>query len=246
MNVKVLVVIDNVVQYERIKEIIQKRDLIDNFVFRHSPVKSAIWNHPDFEDKKTSILDVNENYLEIIKIFDLVISVHCFQFFRAELVNGIRCVNIHPGYNPINRGWYPQVFAIINDLPIGATIHEMDEKLDNGAIICRSFVEKHSWDTSLTIYNRVLIKEIEMFEEYFDSILVGDYKKVIPENKGNFFSKKDFNDLCQIDLAQNGTFKDFYNRLRALSHGEYKNAYFIDSETGNKVFIKLDIHVENN
>jgi methionyl-tRNA formyltransferase len=93
---------------------------------------------------------------EIIDSFDLVIFVHCFQLFPKTMVNAVRCVNIHPGYNPINRGWYPQVFAIVNDLPIGATIHEMDEKLDNGPIIVRELVEKYARDTSLTIFLMIL------------------------------------------------------------------------------------------
>jgi len=162
----VLVVIDNILQYDRIKEITDKRKNIANFTFKHSIVKSAIWEHPDFKNQTNSTVNVKKQLDEIIGSFDLVISIHCFQFFPKKLVKGVRCINIHPGFNPINRGWYPQVFAIINNLPIGATIHEMDEKLDNGPIIYREQVEKYPWDTSLTIYNRVLEKEIEVLYHF--------------------------------------------------------------------------------
>jgi methionyl-tRNA formyltransferase len=242
---KVLVVIDNVFQYERIKNIISEKVVNAAFIFKHSPVKSAIWEHEDFIDKTSSIIDVKED-LEFIKsTFDLVISVHCFQFFPKELVKSVRCVNIHPGYNPINRGWYPQVFAIVNQLQIGATIHEMDEKLDNGPIIDRSFVEKYNWDTSSTIYNRVLEKEMELLIDNFEAIIEGSYKKIVPESKGNMYSKKDFNELCMLDMNEVGSFKSFYDKLRALTHGDYKNAFFIDEESGKKVYVSIDTKVES-
>lgn len=243
---KVLIIIDNVIQYDRILKVINNFNLKDvDFDFRHSSVKSAIWEHPDFKNQVHKIIDVKNDLQTIINQFDLVISVHCFQMFPKELVSTVRCINIHPGYNPINRGWYPQVFAIVNHLPIGATIHEMDEKLDNGSIIAREFVEIYSWDTSETIYNRVLEKEIELFNSNFTSIILNKYKLISPESEGNLFLKKDFNKLCEIDLNECTTYGDCIDRLRALSHGDYLNAYFIDEITGKKVFLKLDLIAKN-
>ena len=243
---KILVVTDNRLQYDKIKIIIAEHHRKDiEFKFRHSNVQTDIWEHPDFKNQN-KIIDVREKATWIIDNFDLVISVHCYQFFPANLVNGVRCVNVHPGYNPINRGWYPQVFSIIHDLQIGATIHEMDEKLDNGPIICRKFVEKYSWDTSLSIYTRVLEAELLLFNEYFNAIIDGSYETTTPEKKGNFFSKKDFYDLCEIDLEEKVSFKEAVNRLRALNHGNYNNAYFIDPLSGEKVYLKLELFSDNN
>ena len=55
---------------------------------------------------------------------------------------------------------------------------------------------------------------------------------------------KDFNKLCVIDLDEKVTMKEAIDKLRALSHGNYKNAYFISSN-GEKVFLKLDVEKEN-
>jgi methionyl-tRNA formyltransferase len=79
----------------------------------------------------------------------------------------MRCINIHPGLNPYNRGWYPQVFAINNGLPHGATIHEMDDKIDHGDIIYQKSVDIKLSDTSKTLYERVLDTEIFLFKENF-------------------------------------------------------------------------------
>ncbi|AZA59064.1 dTDP-4-amino-4,6-dideoxyglucose formyltransferase [Chryseobacterium shandongense] len=181
----------------------------------------------------------------IIEHYDLVLSIHCKQFFPNILVQKIKCINIHPGYNPINRGWYPQVFSIQNNLPVGATIHEIDEELDHGPIIDRDFVKKESYDTSGSLYDKILEKEIDLFNKNIDSILNNTYKTILPENEGNLFLKKDFNKLCKIDLKEETTAGKFIDKLRALSHKNFKNAYYIDPENGEKIFISLTFKRQN-
>ncbi|CAL66997.1 dTDP-4-amino-4,6-dideoxyglucose formyltransferase [Christiangramia forsetii] len=242
---RILVIIDNLQQYEKIQSLINKKNRANlNFDFYHSNVPTDIWDHIDFKNQN-KILDVNQKTDWILENFHMVVSVHCYQFFPAKLVNGIRCINIHPGYNPVNRGWYPQVFSIINDLQIGATIHEMDEKLDNGPIISRKFVEKFSWDTSLTLYNRVLNAEMELLQENFDKIFDGNYLTKKPETGGNFFSKRDFKELLEINMDETDTYRNIINRLRALTHGSYKNMYYTDPESGRKVYVNLSLIPED-
>ena len=160
-----------------------------------------------------------------------------------DLISKLKCINIHPGYNPYNRGWYPQVFSIIHNLPIGATIHEIDEKLDHGAIIDREIVEKYSYDTSETLYNRILTKEIELLEKNIESIIFNTYQVIIPESEGNLSLKKDFNDLLELDLDESTTVRKVIDKLRALTHGNYNNAYFIDDITGQKIYIGVTLSV---
>lgn len=58
---------------------------------------------------------LNEQNEDFFCLYDLFFSMHCKQIFPNELVLNHRCINIHPGYNPYNRGWYPHVFSIINE-----------------------------------------------------------------------------------------------------------------------------------
>lgn len=181
---------------------------------------------------------------EIINRYDLVFSIHCKQIFPKKLVESVKCINVHPGYNPINRGWYPQIFAIIHDLPIGATIHEIDEKLDHGKIIAREFVSKNNWDTSKDIYDKVVDKEMELLEKNLGNILNGNYQVIAPEEEGKVYLKKDFWKLLELDLNEEASFGTFLDRLRALTHGTYKNAFFTDPETGRKVYVNIELEVE--
>lgn len=189
-------------------------------------------------------LNMKTEYSAIQGKYDLVISAHCKQIFPGELVNSVKCINIHPGYNPYNRGWYPQVFAILNGKPLGATIHEIDEDLDHGKIIDRQLVDIKASDTSLTAYNRVQVKEAEMIEKNLPSILDGTYQTIIPEDEGNINFKKDFNDLREIRLDETVTFKQAIDRLRALSHPPFKNGYFIDPDTNQKIWIEVSLQAD--
>jgi len=191
--------------------------------------------------KPVEVVDLKDEarVSDILSHYDLVISMHCKQLFPPALVSGLKCINIHPGYNPENRGWYPQVFAIVNGGVIGATIHEIDLELDNGPIIARRLVEMLPTDTSLDVYERVLDAEMELLKENIRGILSGSYPVILPEHKGRLYLKKDFRNLCRIDLEETGTFGQFIDRLRALSHGRFDNAFFVDEKTGEKIFVRI-------
>ena len=189
-------------------------------------------------------VNVKAEHPEIVEKYDLVLSLHCKQLFPAQLVSKVKCINVHPGYNPHNRGWFPQVFSILNKLPVGATIHEIDEQLDHGAIIAQKQVEMNSWDTSSDIYNRVQQTELELLKENIEAILQGKYKTIKPEEEGNVNLKKDFNELCKLDLDKEMNLGNAIDLLRALTHDKYANAYFIDPKTGAKVYVKISLERE--
>ncbi len=167
-------------------------------------------------------------------------SCHSKQVFSAALVNALLCVNIHPGYNPYNRGWFPQVFSILNKKPAGLTIHVMDEEIDHGAIIAQQKIEIESFDTSLTAYNKVIAAEVELFKEILPQILDGSYKRKDMDGEGNYNSIKDYKALLEIDLDKQVTMGEAIDYLRAMTHPPYKNAYFID-EKGRKIMVGLEI-----
>lgn len=197
-----------------------------------------------FGDYKIMPIDIKKMYQDVINKYDLVISAHCKQIFPEPLISSIKCINIHPGLNPNNRGWYPQVFSIINGLPLGATIHEIDGDIDHGAIIDQIEVEVESWDTSLDAYNKVLNAEEVILRRSLQGILEDTYSKRAPSNEGNLNLKKDFEALCKIDVDDSTTYGEAIDRLRALTHGTYKNAYYYDKKTQKKVYISVQLEPE--
>lgn len=242
---KVLLITDNEELLSRYQKLVKAKELDASadysfeyaFSFRNKAMKEKYagqdWIRP---------VNVKTETDELVSQYDLIFSLHCKQLFPEALVRGVRCVNVHPGLNPHNRGWFPQVFSIINGLPSGATIHEIDEDLDHGGIIAQKEVKIQSWDTSLTAYNKILDAELELLDNHLESILANNYTTSRPA-EGNLNLKKDFDALCEIDLEEKGTFREHINRLRALTHGSYANAYFTD-ENGDKIYLKLELRRE--
>ena len=243
---RLLVISDNVhmcTNFNRVYESLKLKEV--NVDFAISPNNNKDTFEKGFQKEVFVINLKNKNEVcQIINNYDLIFSIHCKQLFPKELVNGVKCINVHPGFNPINRGWYPQVFSIINDLPIGATIHEIDEYLDHGNIIDRALVEKDIIDNSESLYNKILNMETELINKNLLAIIHNNYSSYIPENEGCLFLKSDFNKICLIDLNEKVNVGEFINKLRALSHGDHKNAYFLDKKSGKKVFIKIDLSYE--
>lgn len=242
---RVLVVTDHLVFYESFKKIVARKKIKNaKFSYRYS------YFNEEFASKfrHSSLLrtiNVNANQKEIVQKYDLVICLHPKQVFPKRLVDNIRCVGIHPGLNPYNRGWFPHVFSIFNGLPTGATLFVMDEKIDHGPIIAQKEIEIYPYDTSSSLHKRVLKAEIELLDKNIERIIKNNYTARKPKKEGNLNYKKNFEKMCRIDLNKKGTFRDFLNLLRALSYEGYKNGYFIDPKTGKKIYVKIDLELEN-
>lgn len=241
MKKNILIITDNSTIAKRfVKEVWV---LVDKDEFELS-FKCSPYSKPESFDLLGSTINIidlkkSDGLKEVFK-YDLIISLHCKQLFPSELTNKVRCINIHPGYLPFNRGWYPQVFSIINNTVIGATIHEINDKLDNGNIIFRDFVEKYDDDTSLTLYNRIVDKEIELLKKNITAILLNNYSSFKPEYIGKLFLKDDFIKLCELNLDKKVTMREVIDLLRALTHGGFKNAFFYN-EKGEKIYVSIDL-----
>lgn len=238
MSNKILVLTDNPYLLNGFKFIVEDIRSDHEFVYRCSPTNKSMSDVRS--NDMVEPIDVKTNVAFICSTFDLVISLHCKQIFPANLVHGVRCVNVHPGLNPYNRGWYPQVFSIINGLPAGATIHEIDEELDHGMIIAQREVRIESWDTSASLYSKVVQTELDLVREYLLEIIGNEYEKQAPTFEGNINLKKDFDDLLKIDLKKTATYGDVINHLRAVTFEGYRNAFFLD-ENGQKVYVEITL-----
>lgn len=239
---KILIISDNarLVRFLREECSVQGQDKIYEIYYKYSTRSK---NPTDMINLGMSPVDMtSESHVsEILNDFDLILSLHCKQIFPAELVGAKTCINVHPGLNPFNRGWYPQVFSIINKKQIGATIHRMDIEIDNGDIIDQLRVEISDADTSLTVYNKVYEAEKILLRKNISSIFSGDFSSYPPVGESNYNSIGDFKNLCKLNLDDLGSLKMHIDLLRALSHGDCKNAYFIDGKTGKKVYVSVNL-----
>ncbi len=240
---KICVITDNLYIFENFREILKRKPQPDcEFDYFYAP-----WNKAFCEkfgtDGEMKPLRLKEQTEEFFGLYDLFISLHCKQLFPEIMVKNHRCINVHPGYNPYNRGWFPQVFGIINKLPIGVTVHEIDEELDHGPIIYQEKLELHSDETSKDIYNRILALEMKLLDEHFEDILYNRYEAKPMSSEGNINYKADFDALCEMDLNKPATYGEVIDFLKAMTFTPYNNAYFIDKD-GKKVFVGITVKKE--
>ena len=208
------------------------------FDFFYSP-----WNRAFSPRENFRPLRLQTQGREFYDSYDLFLSLHSKQLFPDALVETRPCFNVHPGLNPHNRGWFPQVFSILNGLPCGVTIHKMDAQLDHGPIAWQEEVPQHPWDTSKDIYDRILAKELELLDRHLGDLLTGNYRLTPMPSEGNINYKADFDALCRIDRDEPATYGAVIDRLRALTHAPYENAWFLDAD-GKKVYVGITLRKE--
>ncbi|HGS5246834.1 TPA: dTDP-4-amino-4,6-dideoxyglucose formyltransferase [Vibrio cholerae] len=238
---KIFVITDNRWWLDKIHKLFSSRGYV--FKCYCSPKGASIFAE-EIKSGHIKVIDLKQQCDELLEYFDLGFSVHCKQIFPERLVNSIRCINIHPGLNPHNRGWFPQVFSIINKKPIGATIHIMDQQVDHGDILLQSEVVINEWDTSKAVYERVLDAEYSLLEENLTRVIDGTIKPKEMSCEGNYNSIADYAKIKEIDMDKEVTMREAIDYLRALTHFPYKNAYFY-TNNGEKVFVSIDLEKDS-
>lgn len=235
---KICVFTDNSYIYEGFSALLP-RFKEHTFDFFYSP-----WNRAFSPRENFRPLRLKDQGRDFYESYDLFLSLHSKQLFPTELVENHLCINVHPGLNPFNRGWFPQVFSILNGLPCGVTIHKMDAELDHGPILWQEEVPLLASDTSRDIYDRILKKELELLAAHLGDLLAGNFSLTPMPHEGNINYKADFDALCRIDRDEPATYGAVIDRLRALTHAPYENAYFIDDD-GKKVYVGITLRKED-
>jgi methionyl-tRNA formyltransferase len=238
-----MVLTDNEFIYYSFKKLVQQEQFSDtDFEFFFSEGNKGFTIK--YTDSDFKPIDIKNRSDELLDRYQMFLSLHCKQLFPVKLVEQARCINVHPGFNPYNRGWFSQTFSIINKLPVGVTIHEMDEQVDHGSIIVQQEVEILPWNTSFDVYKKIQDLEIELLTIHLKDIIDNNYEAKVPPFEGNINFKNDFHALCKINLEKSVTFREAIDYLRAMTFAGHTNAYFYDND-GRKIFIEIKMEVEN-
>lgn len=106
---------------------------------------------------------------------DLVISINASQKFKRDLLALPRlgCINVHGALLPRYRGRLPSFWVLANgESETGATVHFMNEELDDGPILLQERVPIAADDTQDTLIRktkaagaRLLVEAIDRLEQ---------------------------------------------------------------------------------
>lgn len=156
-------------------------------------------------------------------------------------------VNLHPAFLPYNRGWHTPSWAILDQTPIGATLHFMDAGVDTGDIIHRAVLAVSPGDTADTLYCRLQELEMEVFTEAWPRLASGLVERK-PQNQaeGSFHSRQDlFADAVQsIDLDERVRAGELIRKLRALTTNQREEAAYFE-QAGRRFRIQVVINEED-
>ncbi len=189
-------------------------------------------------------IDMNsKEFLELVKEnnIDLYFMLWFPTILKKDTINSVPggFINLHPSYLPYNKGMHPYYWSIIDETQAGVSIHFIDEKIDQGEIICQSKINTDITKTGETLYEEAESEIIKLFKENFNNIITMNY--ITKENTGgNFHLKKDIEGHSEIRLDEEYKAKDLINIIRARTFTGKPSSYF--KLDGKKYYLNIKIY----
>lgn len=213
----------------------EKAKYVDEIIKRSQLAKSKI-----IKGNRVNDLDT-VNKIKRLKP-DIILSI-CFGYIlKSEIIRipPLGAINLHIAYLPYNRGANPNVWSIVDETPMGVTLHYINQGIDTGDIIAQKQVRVDWFDTGKTLYKRLEEEAFKFFQQTWPDIKSGRIKRKKQREKGSFHRVKDLEKIDRIDLDKKYKAKDLLNILRARTFVPYNGAY-IEIE-GKKIYLRLELH----
>jgi methionyl-tRNA formyltransferase len=192
---------------------------------------------------KDFLQDDNRSVLEALEA-DYIFGIH-FPYLIPQSIIDIPkhgFLNLHPAYLPYNKGWHTPSWAIMENTPIGATLHFMAEELDAGDIIYQKKIDILPGDTANSLYARLKKLELEVFNEALPDIVSFTYARKQQQGAGTAHKKRDLLSpaIRQLDPDMTCTAQELILKLRGLTTNSiHEAAYYVVD--GKKYFIQVTI-----
>jgi methionyl-tRNA formyltransferase len=164
-----------------------------------------------------------DNNIEALHCSDAALSIHYPRILKpAHLARYRKAYNLHPGYLPWGRGFYPIFWALWEQTPAGATLHEMSAGVDQGPIVAQTQVAYSADDTGGTLFQRVREAEKALFLEYWAQLVAGHNLATFPQCAGgSYHSRKDFLAIKTACDWENMSSIDLVRLIRCLTFPGY-------------------------
>ncbi len=150
-------------------------------------------------------------------------SGHYHRVFSADFLSRYtKMYNLHPGFLPWGRGYYPVFWALWDETPAGVTLHEITPGLDEGPVVAQTPVPYSGADTGATLFERVREAAQRLFLTYWPRIVSGELLPSFPQTgDGSFHSKAEFFALKERAPLASLSGDELIRLIRALSFPGY-------------------------
>lgn len=139
------------------------------------------------------------DFLRIEKI-DFIISDR-YQYLLDEQICNFydgKALNLHGSYCPYNRGYYPILWSILDQTPMGGTIFYINSGIDSGDILYQFKIEYGDDDTLRSCWIKVQMGMYEGLFQYFNDFLAGNAPRYPQSGKGTIHFKKEFHSIKHL------------------------------------------------
>jgi methionyl-tRNA formyltransferase len=189
--------------------------------------------------------------IELLRSLDLdyIVGVHFPYIVPDEVlaIPRIGVVNLHPALLPYNRGWHTPSWAILEETPIGATLHFMDSGVDTGDIVAQVEMEKQPGDTAHTLYLRLLELEIELFKSSWPLLAAGNPpRRAQAPGEGTSHNRADLasDSVRRLDLEASTPGGEVLRTIRALTTNDVNEAAYFEVD-GRRFRVQVTITPED-
>ena len=161
--------------------------------------------------------------------------------FLTKYTNGIW--NIHLGSLPNYRGRHPITAAFLNDeKKIGLSVHILDEKIDRGFLLAKSYVKRNYSDDEISIKKKLFAISLKVLKKGIKNFRK---KKLIKVTKGHYY--KPFYNGINIINSKKVEYKYIFNAAKAqksyqginVNKKKYYDAFFYSKNALNKKNIEI-------
>jgi methionyl-tRNA formyltransferase len=171
---------------------------------------------------------------------DFLITVYWAHLISPEAIAAARrgTVNFHPALLPVNRGWFPHVWSIVDGTPTGVTLHAVDASADTGPVWAQREVPLTPYDTAGSIYARLQDEIVALFRETWPAIADGSITPAPQDDsRAVYHDRSDVAALDELRLDDVMRVGDVIDRLRARSFGSRGFAWY--EVGGERVYANL-------
>ncbi len=172
------------------------------------------------KNKKIKLVKNYQNFDRVLRNFknhNLGIIYGFGKIFKKKQISLYKkgLWNIHPGDLPNYRGRHPITAAFLNDeKKIGVTVHIINEKIDRGYILSKTYVNRSYKDDEKTIKDKII--------------------KVIPKLISKAFKNFQSNKLIKIKKGK--FYKPFYNGINIQNSKKFEKKYIYNAVKAQKCY----------
>lgn len=151
------------------------------------------------------------------------------------------CINLRPSYLPINRGWQPNEWPIIDGSAAGVSIHYIDEGADTGPVIARRRIDITAVDTGESVHRKLVYGLMELFIDEWPNILETQPTPQNQLDEPTHHTKNEIDKFNELELSEFYNLRELLDVLRARTYPPYPGCYYIHPVTKEKIYVWIKL-----